>query len=1049
MTDLQQQLSAAVGGTYRIERELGGGGMSRVFLAVETALERRVVIKVLPPEMAPGVNKDRFHREIQLAARLQHPHVVPLLTAGAAGDLLYYVMPFIDGESLRARLARQRELPIPEAVRILREVVDALAYAHRNGVVHRDIKPDNVLLSEGHALVADFGVAKAVTASSGATSLTSLGMALGTPAYMAPEQAAADPNVDYRADIYAVGALAYEMLCGRPPFTAPTPQAVMAAHVTQMPEPVGVHRPAVSEPLNGLIMRCLAKRAADRWQSAGELLPLLDALLTPSGGTTPTGTRLFPAEAYIAAARRAHPLRVGTLFTLVGVAVLAVVYGLVQALGLPDWVLLAAFVLLAVGLPIMLLTGHHERQRALLRTQGIPVTTPATGLERHFTWRRALWGGGLAFVTLAVAAAGYTAMRILGIGPVGTLVASGVLKDRDQIIIAEFDNRTPDSTLAPSITEALRIDLGQSAMVHLVEPAAIAAALQRMQRPPGTRLDLAVAREIAVRGGITAIVSGEVAPLGSGFVLTARLVSTADGSTLVPLRETATDAAGIIGAVDRLSSHLRERIGESLRTIRGSEPLDQVTTASLDALRAYTRGLAAHNAGQFDRAVALYQEAIGFDSSFAMAYRKMAVALSNTGADHSRVAEAAARAFALRDRLPPVERYLATAYYYQEVEYDVPKTVEAYRSLLDIEPDDPTALNNLSIPLMGMHQYAEAAQILRHAIAMSDSMVWQHFTNLAEAEVALGNFAAADSAVAALARRQPGNPTSRLYQAMLAFARGDYAASAAYDDTLKTITAGSPLWERATAGDAVAIALVRGQIAAAGAIAGREEAAAAERGDTAFALTFALGPAWLELRLRGDTAAALGIIGTALRQYPLARMSAADRPYSNLVGLYAAAGRPDLARAMQRSWEQDAPAGRRRTPERHVIEAQVAFAERDYTRAATAWRAFNDAMGCVVCGLYDLGRAYDAAGQADSAVAVWQRAVTLPDLNRMDADPLELAPTLKRLGELYERRADRQRALDAYSKFVELWRDVDPEFQPVVADVKRRIERLAAERPPS
>jgi tetratricopeptide (TPR) repeat protein len=927
--------------------------------------------------------------------------------------------------------------------------VDALAYAHRHGVVHRDIKPDNVLLSEGHALVADFGVAKAVTASSGASSLTSLGMALGTPAYMAPEQAAADPNVDHRADIYAVGALAYEMLCGRPPFTASTPQAVMAAHVTQMPEPVGVHRPAVSEPLNGLVMRCLAKRAADRWQSAGELLPLLDALVTPSGGTTPTGARLFPIEAYVAAARRAHPLRVGMLFALAGVAVLAVVYGLVQALGLPDWVLLAAFVLLAAGLPIMLLTGHHERQRALLRTQGIPATTPVTGLERHFTWRRALWGGGLAFAALAVAAAGYTAMRLWGIGPVGTLVASGVLKDRDQIIIAELDNRTTDSTLAPSITEALRIDLGQSAVVHLVEPAVIAAALQRMQRPPGTRLDLAVAREIAEREGFKAIVAGEVAPLGSGYVLTARLVSAADGSTLVPLRETAADAAGIIGAVDRLSNRLRERIGESLRTIRASEPLDQVTTASLDALRAYTRGLAAHNAGQFDRAIALYQEAIGFDSSFAMAYRKMAVALSNLGADQSRVAQAAKRAFALRDRLPPTERYLATAYYYQEVEHDLPKTVEAYRSLLDLEPDDPTALNNLSMQLMDMHQYAEAERTLRHGIAVSDSMVWQHFTNLAEVQVALGNFRGADSTVAALARRQPGNPTSRRYQAWLAFARGAYAASAAYDDTLQTMTAGSPLWERTAAFDAVAIAAVRGQLGAAGAVASREEAAAAERGDTAIALTFALEPAWAEVRLRGDAGAALAIVAGALRRHPLAGVSPEDRPYLDLVGLYAAAGRPDLARAVQRSWERDAPEGRRRAPERHAIEAQAAFAERDYTKAATAWRAFNDALGCVVCGLYDLGRVYDAAGQPDSAIAVWQRAVTQPDLNRLTSDPLDLAPTLKRLGELYERRGDRQPALDAYSRFVELWRDADPEFQPVVADVKRRIERLTAERPPS
>jgi len=264
--------------------------MSRVFLAEESRLGRQVVVKVLPPDMGAGVNAERFEREIQLAARLQHPHIVPLLTAGAQGDLLYYVMPFIQGESLRVKLAREGELPVLEAVKILREVVDALAYAHRSGVVHRDIKPDNVLLSEGHAQVTDFGVAKAVSASSGSGqgSLTSLGVALGTPAYMAPEQAAADPHVDHRADIYAVGVLAYEMLCGRPPFTAPTPQALLAAHITQAPDPASRYRPAVSAQLNTLIMRCLEKRAADRWQTAAELVPQLEAMATPSGGMAPT-----------------------------------------------------------------------------------------------------------------------------------------------------------------------------------------------------------------------------------------------------------------------------------------------------------------------------------------------------------------------------------------------------------------------------------------------------------------------------------------------------------------------------------------------------------------------------------------------------------------------------------------------------------------------------------------------------------------------------------------------------------------------------------------
>jgi eukaryotic-like serine/threonine-protein kinase len=362
--------------------------MSHVFLAEETRLGRQVVIKVLPPEMGAGVNSERFEREIVLAAKLQHPHIVPLLTAGASGDLLYYVMPFIQGESLRVKLAREGELPVTEATRILRDVVDALAYAHRNGVVHRDIKPDNVLLSEGHAVVTDFGVAKAVSASSGSGpgSLTSLGVALGTPAYMAPEQAAADPHVDHRADIYAVGALAYEMLCGRPPFTAPTPQALLAAHITQAPDPATRYRPAISPQLNALVMRCLEKRAADRWQSAAELVPQLDAMTTPSGGLAPASAQTIVSSGTEAAIRRAQPGRVAAIFAVASVVVLALVWLLVQKLGLPDWVFYGAAVLLAAGLPIMLLTGHHERQRAIARTTAIYTPPDPQGAARWRSW---------------------------------------------------------------------------------------------------------------------------------------------------------------------------------------------------------------------------------------------------------------------------------------------------------------------------------------------------------------------------------------------------------------------------------------------------------------------------------------------------------------------------------------------------------------------------------------------------------------------------------------------------------------------------------------
>src|SRR3981081_4639408 len=273
MSDLQEQLQRTLGASYTIERELGGGGMSRVFVAEEVPLGRKVVVKVLPPELAATVNVERFRREIQLAAKLQHPHIVPVLAAGISEGLPYYTMPFIEGESLRARLARSGELPIQEAAKILRDVLSALSYAHEHGVVHRDIKPDNILLTGHHAVVADFGVAKALNAATNpGSSLPPPGVALGTPAYMSPEQAAADPTTDHRSDLYAVGAMAYEMLTGHPVFSARAPQAMRAAHAIEKPEPIDKRRPSVPPAMSSLTMRALEKHAADRPQSAGEML---------------------------------------------------------------------------------------------------------------------------------------------------------------------------------------------------------------------------------------------------------------------------------------------------------------------------------------------------------------------------------------------------------------------------------------------------------------------------------------------------------------------------------------------------------------------------------------------------------------------------------------------------------------------------------------------------------------------------------------------------------------------------------------------------------
>ena len=305
---LRDQLQAALGSAYAIERELGGGGMARVFVATERAFDRPIVLKVLRPEIAEAVSIERFRRETQLAARLQHPHIVPLFGGGEAGGFLYYTMPLVEGESLRARLVAERQLPVAEALRLTREAAEALAYAHARGVVHRDIKPENILLSDGHVLVTDFGIARAVHADGGER-LTSIGIVVGTPAYMSPEQASGETDVDGRSDIYSLGCVLYEMLAGEAPFSGPSVQAIIARRFTERAPSLRATRPTIAPAIDQLIATAMATLPADRFASATELARALDqAAMRAASGETDIPTLPATSER-VAAASAGRPRR--------------------------------------------------------------------------------------------------------------------------------------------------------------------------------------------------------------------------------------------------------------------------------------------------------------------------------------------------------------------------------------------------------------------------------------------------------------------------------------------------------------------------------------------------------------------------------------------------------------------------------------------------------------------------------------------------------------------------------------------------------------------
>ena len=1032
MADLLTRLQTALGDAYRVERELGGGGMSLLFLATEASLRRQVVIKLLPPESASEVSAARFKQEIELAAHLQHPNILPVLSVGAEGDLLFYVMPFVSGESLRHRLTREGKLPVTDAVRLLYEIADALAYAHAEGVVHRDVKPENILLFASHAVLVDFGVARAVTAARGGGRLTDTGVSVGTPAYMSPEQAAGERLIDASADVYSLAVVGYEMLAGVLPFMGPTARAVIAAHLTATPQPLVDLRPDTPPAVATAIARALAKDPHARLRTAAEFRDAMGS------------------AAVSAAARHGHPARVVGLYALASVAVLGVAYFLTVQLGLPSWVISGAAVLLLIGFPIVVVTGLAERRRAVTRTTSASVAR-SKGLPGWLTWRRALAGGGLAFGALGVGTAGYMAMRLLGIGPLGTLVASGVLKNREPVILADFQNRSTDSTLGPSLTAAFRVDLSESPTVRLVDAEAIAAALRRMERPSATLLDAVLAREIAQRENVKAVVTGELDPVGRGYVLSASLVAAVDGHVLTALRETADNDAALIGALDRLSRKLRERIGESLKSIRASEPLAQVTTGSLDALRKYSEAGRAEEEADYERAAAGYRDATAIDTGFAMAYRKLGAMLWNSGASDSVIAAAYAQAFQHRDRLPEVESYLATADYYRMSDYDWRKAVAAYRSLLERDPENTIALNNLAWMLNVRRQWREAESLSVRAMKLGPSI--NYVADAALAQMGQGRYADAQVTLDRFARIAPHNPFFLQVRSALESAQGDYAAAERDLRDLRIEQRGSAPW-RATASSGLAwLDEVRGKLALAARDLDDFMEASEQRG---LVSDYVAGAAWralFDVRYRNRPLAALKAVAAALARHPLSSMPTLDRPYPALAVFYAEAGRPELARQLLTEYERVVPEpSRRGHPERLAVPGAIALAEGRAEDAILAYRAWTEEAPLPAEGLFELGTAYERAGQPDSALAVYERSVSTPGPRtpfrgvRDVGEAHALAPGFKRLGELYDARGDRAKAREYYGRFVDLWKDADTELQPTVRDVRARIVGLVGQR---
>jgi len=1055
MDDLRGKLEQALAGPYVFQRELGGGGMSRTYLAVERALNRRVVVKVLAPELLVGISVERFRREVLLAAQLQHPHVVPVLSAGDVDGLPWFSMPYVDGDSLRQRLERG-PLGSGEVISILRDVARALAYAHSHGIVHRDIKPDNVLLSAGSATVTDFGIAKAITAArtdggGRQATLTQVGTSIGTPTYMAPEQAAADPNADHRVDIYAFGIMAYELIAGKPPFHGASPARLLAAHLSETPRDLRSVRTDLPAPLADLVMACLAKDPDARPQQAIELVRVLETVTT-SGSSPAAPAALRDGRMPIAKALGLWALATA----IVGVTAWAAL----DVIGLPDWVLPGSLGVMLAGLPVIAITAFVQRAayRAYAVTPqrtpggGVPVAgtlvTLALRASPHVSWRRTMLGGWVALGAFAALVVGFMVTRAFGIGPAASLRGKGEFGAKETVVVADFRAPAGDSALGPTVAEALRTDLAQSSSLNVLTRASVREILGLMQRPSESIVPFELAREIATREGAKAVLDGEIVRLGRSYVVSARLVSALDGAELATFRETAESENELIGAIGDLSRAVRAKAGESLRTIRASSELERVTTPSLAALRKYVEGSAlADEAGEGDRGLVLLEEAVALDTGFAMAWRKIAVLLGNDDRNRERSLAAISTAYRHRERLTEYERLLTEGYYYTRgPRPDPARALAAYEEVIRLDSNSTSGLNNAAVIYGDKRDYERAEQLYRRVVRLPRTFGGA-FTNLIQEQIRNGRQEALDSTVAAFRTRFP--ESNDLWEAEWYAAWGKGRVDVA-DSISRAVFA-----KARTTRQALRAAFATGLLAYMHGRRGEglrwftqwSEATVRVAPSPESRFTFALDTAY-DAAIRGDRPAGLAAVSRGLARYPLDSMPPGDRPWEELSHLAAALEDPALARQALAGFERDQMASARDPAGRQAFyETQVALAERRWDQTV---RLFHEADARTAVhpryAMVRIGQAQDLAGRGDSAIVYFERFLTTPD-PQPEQDSRWRAEVYRRLGELYEAKGAKGKATEQYHRFVDLWARADPDLQPQVAEVRQRLEQLGAKTP--
>ena len=949
-------------GPWRIVREVGRGGMGAVYLAerVDGTFEQRVAIKLIKRGMDTDQVLARFNAERRILASLEHPNIARLLDGGATDDgLPYFAMEYIDGQPID-RFAAERKLTIEARLHLFLDVCDAVAHAHAQGVIHRDIKPLNILVTAGGVpKLLDFGIAKVLRSGDEATS-TVTGFRLLTPDYASPEQVEGR-HATVASDVYSLGVVLYELLTGRSPYRLASrePREIAAAVCTTDPEP--------------------PSRAATRPQ-AGALRGDLDTIALTALRKEPA--RRYPTVTALAEDVRRH----------------------------------------LAGLPV-LARGDSMGYRA------------GKFLRRH---RTVVAASLLAAVVGGAAVAGFGGSAAEAGVP--TLMDTRGLARLDRILVANFADRTGDTTLTAAVTEAFRIDLSQSPLIRVLTPRQVEASLARMERPPNLALDDSLARELALREGVKAIVTGSVARVSGAYTVGVQLVAARTGEALAAVRETAPDSTRLLAAVERASRALRGRIGESLRALDSMPGLDEATTPSLGALRHYTEAQRLVRQGRRTEAIERFNQAVAMDSGFASAYLGLAMVHGSEG-DLGRAFMAGDSALAHQARLPFLERsfLLASNAYGRE---DFATAVRIYTDVVERFPDNVPAINNLGLAYRSLRRYA-TAESLFVAGFRTDTTIANLLFGVHTVQLLQGRFPAARATLDEIARRFPGHPVILTEEIQDAAAQQDWAR-AERQARAKIAEAGSDTLQLVDPIEALAgIAMTRGRLAEAERLWRRQLRVSRAAGSMGRHYFGAIQLGYLHLRFRNDLARAMGLVDSVLAAVPLDSLLPGDRPYDQLARFFIATGQVDRARSiLAQGDDNNRRLGRGPVGDRTWSRGLLALANGDMSEAGTLLGRAADIHDCTICVLPDLGRALEAAGRRDEAIRAYAAYVDGAWIWRYEPDAVELAATLKRLGELHDADGRGADAAAAYRRLLELWEDADPALNAERGEVRERVGEL-------